>query len=103
MDTDPRSDDPPDDPWFVRCAAWIQPTPVELLGLTVLLVGALTASAVLWWSATTRPSEMPGVATAVDDPATTDPSSRGPAMPAGPRAGDVGPVAGEPYGPDEPV
>ncbi len=38
-----------------RITAWLAPTPAELGGLAVLLLGAAVASALLWQQATTRP------------------------------------------------
>ena len=39
--------------------AWFRPTSTELVGLVALLAGSLLASAMLWWSATTRPDTLP--------------------------------------------
>ena len=38
-----------------RVAAWLAPTPAELIGLVVLLLGATVATILLWQQATTRP------------------------------------------------
>jgi competence protein ComEA len=42
-----------------RAAAWLQATPAELLGVAVLLLGALAASLLLWSGAAARPSHRP--------------------------------------------
>lgn len=38
-----------------RAARWFQPSPPELLGLAVLVLGAVVASALLWFQAAQRP------------------------------------------------
>lgn len=38
-----------------RLLAWLQATPAELAGLTVLLAGALLVTGLLWWQAGQRP------------------------------------------------
>ena len=73
---DDRSDDPADDPEddldgdgatraSDRLARWLRPTPAEVLGLVVLLVGAVLASALWWWQASQRPDPDHGPAAAV--------------------------------------
>jgi competence protein ComEA len=46
MDTDLNDPTPAE-----RLTAWLRATPAELVGLTVLLVGALAATGLLWWHA----------------------------------------------------
>ena len=38
-----------------RWARWFQPTPAEVVGLAVLLLGAVVASTLWWWQAVQRP------------------------------------------------
>lgn len=66
-------DAPPDDPLTVRVGRWFGATPFELLGLGVLLLGAVAASITLWLTASGRPTGPPassGRMTAVEDAAT---------------------------------
>jgi competence protein ComEA len=51
------STDPPSRP--DRWASWLAATPVELVGLAVLLLGALVATGALWWGALQRPDGLP--------------------------------------------
>lgn len=71
----------------VRLARWLQPTPAEVVGLVVLLLGAVTASGVWWWQAGQRPDPGPAaqVGAAVD----------GNGEVADPAPGSDPPVAGE--------
>jgi competence protein ComEA len=66
-----------------RWASWLAATPAELVGLAVLLLGALVATGLLWWGAAQRPADLVTAA------------------PAGP--GTVGEAGAElvPGGPDE--
>jgi competence protein ComEA len=41
--------------------AWLQATPAELLGLTLLLTGGLAVALVLWWQSGQRPVELPAL------------------------------------------
>lgn len=74
MDVLDVGDDGPDrdvrgrgDP-VARLARWLQPTPAEVLGLVVLLLGAVSASGLWWWQAGQRPDPGPAaqVGAAVD-------------------------------------
>jgi competence protein ComEA len=51
------STDPPSRP--DRWASWLAATPAELVGLAVLLLGALVATGALWWGALQRPNDLP--------------------------------------------
>jgi hypothetical protein len=51
------SSDPPSRP--DRWASWLAATPAELVGLAVLLLGALVATGALWWGALQRPNDLP--------------------------------------------
>jgi competence protein ComEA len=42
-----------------RWTSWLAATPAELVGLAVLLLGALVATGLLWWGAVQRPGELP--------------------------------------------
>ncbi len=48
-----------------HAAAWLQATPAELLGLIVLLTGALVVTALVFWDAERRPSQLPSAAATV--------------------------------------
>jgi competence protein ComEA len=52
--TNPEPSSRPD-----RWTSWLAATPAELVGLAVLLLGALAATGVLWWGAVQRPGELP--------------------------------------------
>lgn len=41
--------------WLDRQAEWLEATPAEVAGLTVLLAGAALAAVVVWWTAVPRP------------------------------------------------
>lgn len=56
---------PSDDPVTVRAARWLQATPAEMIGLAVLVLGAIAASWLLWVQATQRPSELPSDAATI--------------------------------------
>lgn len=60
-----------DDDRLGRLLGWLRATPAELVGLVVLLSGALVATGALWWQALARPDELPDVppTTAGADPA----------------------------------
>lgn len=67
-----------------RAVRWLDATPVELLGLVVLLAGAIALTTVVVWEADRRPSELPPAARvgtastpAADEPATGDPDAEG--------------------------
>jgi competence protein ComEA len=49
-----------------RAVGWLRPTPAELVGLAILLVGALVASVLLWSGATARPAVLADAATGID-------------------------------------
>jgi competence protein ComEA len=51
------SPEPPSRP--DRWTSWLAATPAELVGLAVLLLGALVATGLLWWAAVQRPGELP--------------------------------------------
>ncbi|MFP4636607.1 MAG: hypothetical protein ACLFRD_12150, partial [Nitriliruptoraceae bacterium] len=68
-----------------RLARWLQPTPAEVVGLVVLLLGAVVASGVWWWQAGQRPD--PGPAAQVGAAVDGDGEVAGPA-PGGDPAGD---------------
>jgi competence protein ComEA len=54
-----RVNDPMLDQTFAaRVARWFQPSPSELAGLALLVLGAIVASALLWFQAAQRPSEL---------------------------------------------
>lgn len=55
---DPTRDIDPDPTPAARLARWFQPTPPELAGLALLVLGAVVASALLWFQAAQRPSEL---------------------------------------------
>lgn len=59
MDEPGRDESRPDEPVAVRAARWFQATPAELVGLAVLVVGAIAATGLLWVQATQRPAELP--------------------------------------------
>lgn len=62
-------------PLAARLAAWLRPTPPEALGLVVLLLGAVLATAVLWHQATSRPrpvAEVVDLGASVDDAGVVD-------------------------------
>jgi competence protein ComEA len=52
--TDPMLEETP----AARVARWFQPSPAELAGLALLVLGAIVASALLWFQAAQRPSEL---------------------------------------------
>lgn len=59
--------------WLDRQADWLEATPAEVAGLTVLLVGAALAAVVVWWTAIPRPvaglgAPDGGPAVTVEDP-----------------------------------
>lgn len=54
-DDEPSHDD---GDWRTRLAAWFAPSPAELAGLAVLVVGALLLSGTLWLQATSRPTSL---------------------------------------------
>jgi competence protein ComEA len=67
MLTDPSADpdtDPGDLPLTGRLAAWLQPRPGELIGLAVLVLGAVVATIVWWHQAATGPAGIAEVAAA---------------------------------------
>lgn len=71
-------DPAPDDrlPWHARVATVLRASPAELLGLLVLLTGALLATGSLWWSALQRPEVELGPSATVGHEATvTGPSA----------------------------
>jgi competence protein ComEA len=57
---------------LTRAMSWFHATPAELIGLAVLLVGSLVASAALWVAATQRPDEATAASAADDRVATWD-------------------------------
>ena len=91
---DPAPDPTPDPTRAARVARWLQPSPPELAGLAVLVLGAVVASGLLWFQAAQRPSELgSGAATAgvaVDADLTTD----------GPAPGGTDGTAPAPHDPD---
>lgn len=99
MDT-PRDDATP----AGRAAAWLQATRAELVGLAVLLVGALVATGLLWLQATGRP--LPGAsdglpASAADLGRPVDGASAGGVaggLPGEPAGGLPGELAGDLHG-----
>jgi competence protein ComEA len=60
MAPDPSAHRPRPPRW--AAAAWLQATPAELLGLTLLLAGGLAVAGVLWWQSGQRPTELPAAA-----------------------------------------
>jgi competence protein ComEA len=46
----------------VRARAWVRATPSELVGLTVLLTGALLATVLVWWGSSARADRIEAVA-----------------------------------------
>lgn len=72
---DPTLDETP----AARAARWLQPSPGELVGLIILLLGAVTASGLLWLQASQRPSTLENEATAVGVAVAPDGSTHGPA------------------------
>ena len=46
----------PEDTRATRAARWLQPTPAELAGVALLVLGAVVASVVIWIQATHRPT-----------------------------------------------
>lgn len=87
---DPMHEPPPDPSRAARVARWLQPSPPELAGLAVLVLGAVVASGLMWFQAAQRPSELgsgaatAGVAVAADlttdgpAPGVTDEPTPGP-------------------------
>ncbi len=56
---------PPDGPprsVAARAAAWFQASPLELVGLTILLLGALMVTGLVVWDGWRRPTELPPAA-----------------------------------------
>jgi competence protein ComEA len=93
-------DTAPDEPPLRRAARWLQATPLELVGLAILLAGALAASVALWWTASARPNELPSAVLDVgvdpsgtdqDQPAASSPPQAGGAEGATTEAADDGP------------
>lgn len=74
-------DDPPDDlatddpprAAAARFAAWFRASPVELVGLAVLLLGAVTVTGLVFFDAWRRPADLPSAAS-VGDPVDAWPS-----------------------------
>lgn len=60
-----------------RAAAWLQATPAELVGLAVLLLGALAATLLLWGGAVDRPAELPSPMAASEGEAVAGPEAVG--------------------------
>jgi competence protein ComEA len=82
-----------------RVAAWLQATPAELVGLLVLLLGAVAGTLVLWSDAAARPSQLPAPSSAVvggDGPADVGQPVAGsaPGSGAGPGTGEGAGSAG---------
>lgn len=70
---------------FQRLGVWLEATPTELVGLVVLLAGAVAVTALVFWDAGQRPSTLLPAATigdaaSHDDP---DPDTAGPTGPTG--------------------
>lgn len=68
-----------------RASAWLHASPVEVVGLAVLLLGALTVTALVAWDGWRRPSELPpaaSVGTTVDQPSEGDGADPGHPAPA---------------------
>jgi competence protein ComEA len=42
-----------------RWTSWLQATPAELVGLSLLLLGGLAVAGVLWWQSANLPTELP--------------------------------------------
>jgi competence protein ComEA len=72
-------DDPIDQRPTARVARWFQPSPAELTGLAVLLLGAVVVSGVLWFQAAQRPSDLGSGAAAAGVGVAADGSTDGPA------------------------
>jgi competence protein ComEA len=75
-----RVNDPmPDQTPAARVARWFQPSPAELAGLAILVSGAIVASAMLWFQAAQRPSELTSGAASIGVGVGEDGTPDGPA------------------------
>jgi competence protein ComEA len=83
-----------------RWTSWLQATPAELVGLSVLLLGGLAVAGVLWWQSAHRPSELPPdvAASGVDLDATPGAVGVGDEVGAGTQAHDGQDPSGDPPG-----
>jgi competence protein ComEA len=50
-----------------RLASWLQATPAELVGLSLLLTGGLAVAGLLWWNAAQLPDALPSDAAEIGD------------------------------------
>ncbi len=99
MEPDDLADDLADPPDLrMRLARWVRPSPAEVLGLAMLLLGSVALSLMLWWQATARPGPAELVWDGADPTAsTTDPwAAPSPEELAVPAPG--GPLAGGAHG-----
>lgn len=64
MDVDDRPTDDQPRAVAARVAAWFQASPLELVGLAILLLGAMMVTGLVAWDGFRRPSELPPAASA---------------------------------------